>query len=249
MTRIFRAIAVAFFVMCGAASMASAADVPVKAVPVPPPPVGCCDWTGVYIGAHGGYGWGKTDITLDQGTALFPDNVHKRGWLAGVQLGANVQFNNLVLGAEFSLSKAGIRGSEGACFEPQLGIACFAEDQWLLLGLGRAGLAFGPTIVGYVTGGVAVAGITTNLQLAGVNPDFQRSSVVHDGWAVGVGAEYQWLVSACCRHIVLGIEYLRVSLDEKTHENVLTRHVSQDLNIARLRLSYKFGQTGPSSLR
>jgi opacity protein-like surface antigen len=248
MTRILTSIAVAFFVMCG---VATAADIPVKApVPPPPPAVGCCDWTGVYIGVHSGGGWGKTDITLDTGKTLFADSVDKRGWLAGVQLGANVQLMNYwVLGAEFSLSKTGIDGSNGACF-PAAALAnpttCFAEDQWLLLGMGRLGFAFTPSILGYITGGVAVAGITTNLQQAGFTPNFARSSVVHDGWAYGIGWEYQWQWSVCCRHFVVGAELLRVNLDEKTHENVVTRQVSQDFYIARARLSLKFGQGAPS---
>jgi opacity protein-like surface antigen len=249
MTRLLTSIAVAFFVMCGVAGLASAAGLPVKAPPVPPPPpaVGCCDWTGVYIGAHYGYGWGETDITLDQETTLFPDKVDKEGWLLGVHLGANVQvFGNLVFGAEFSLSKTDIDGSKVPCFAPELEIKCFAEDQWLLLGMLRAGLALGPSFLGYITGGVAVAGITTNLQLDGINPNFERTSVVHDGWAAGFGFEYQlpiWGDIICCRHFVLGAEYVHVNLVEKTHENVQTRHVSQDLNILRLRVSYKFGQT------
>jgi len=250
MTRILTSIAVVFFVMWGVAGLASAADIPVKAVPVPPPPpVGCCDWTGVYVGVHAGYGWGKTDITLDQGKDVFPDSVVKRGWLAGVQLGANVQLMNYwVLGVDFSLAKTGIDGSRGACFVADLAnpVTCVAEDDWLLLGLARLGFAFSPSIHGYITGGVAVAGVTTNLQQAGINANFQRSSVVHDGWAYGFGLEYQWQISICCRHFVLGAEVLRVNLDEKTHETNLTRQVSQDLWIARLRYSLKFGQGAPS---
>jgi opacity protein-like surface antigen len=153
-----------------------------------------------------------------------------------------VQFGSFIVGGEFSLSKTRIDGSKGACFAPALAITCAAEDDWLLLAMGRVGFAFSPAILVYGTAGVAVAGITTNLQLAGVNPNFHRSSAVHDGWAAGVGAEYQWQLGVCCRHLVFGVEYLRVGLDEKTYENVFTRHVSQDLNIARARLSYKFGQ-------
>jgi outer membrane immunogenic protein len=45
-----------------AASPALAADLPLKA---PPPAVAAWNWSGFYIGGHGGYGWGhdaQTDI-------------------------------------------------------------------------------------------------------------------------------------------------------------------------------------------
>jgi hypothetical protein len=54
--------------------------------------------------------------------------------------------------------------------------------------------------------------------------------------------QFQW-ADFCCRRWVLGVEYLRVKLDEKTHETVSTRHVSQEFDLLRARFSYKFGQT------
>ena len=39
---------------------AFAADLPVKAPRAAPPVV--ADWTGFYLGIHGGYGWGQTSV-------------------------------------------------------------------------------------------------------------------------------------------------------------------------------------------
>ena len=49
-----------------------AADLPVKAPPVPvPPPV--YDWTGLYVGGNFGWGWAHVDGTqLAPGTTNFP---------------------------------------------------------------------------------------------------------------------------------------------------------------------------------
>lgn len=49
--------------------MASAADLyqPAYKAPLPPPPV--ADWSGVYAGLEGGYGWGNQRI--DPAFALF----------------------------------------------------------------------------------------------------------------------------------------------------------------------------------
>ena len=44
----------------GASQIASAADLPLKAVP-PPAPI--WTWTGFYVGVHGGGGWGPANPT------------------------------------------------------------------------------------------------------------------------------------------------------------------------------------------
>ena len=67
---------------------------------------------------------------------------------------------------------------------------------------------------------MGVAGITTNLQpigVGGLTPNFQRSSVVHDGLAFGAGVDYQWQTGSlgCCRYWVLGADWVRVNLKEK----------------------------------
>src|SRR5262245_15393548 len=45
-----------------AAGTANAADLPMKTPRAPAPRV-VSDWTGFYIGAHGGYGWARPEIT------------------------------------------------------------------------------------------------------------------------------------------------------------------------------------------
>jgi opacity protein-like surface antigen len=76
---------------------ALAADMAVKAPPLPPGPV--YSWTGFYIGGHFGYLWGHTQIDeADTGAlaALGPTN----GIVGGLLAGANWQAGALVLGAE-----------------------------------------------------------------------------------------------------------------------------------------------------
>jgi len=93
-------IAIAAAVL-GTASVASAADLAVKARPyAAPPPV--FTWTGCYVGAHAGAG-----VLLDQGFqtggGLTQDIVadrHGVGGLAGGQIGCNYQTGMLVLGIE-----------------------------------------------------------------------------------------------------------------------------------------------------
>ena len=124
-------------------------------------------WSGPYFGLHAGYGWGDTNVTHDIGVpAVNPhDTFNTKGWLLGAQLGLNVQVGSFVLGGEFSLSDANIKGSKANCapvlFGP--GIAtCSKEDDWLLLAMGKVGYAFSSNVMAYGTAGLAVAGVTAN---------------------------------------------------------------------------------------
>jgi opacity protein-like surface antigen len=81
-----------------------AADLPVKAKPIV---AATFDWSGVYIGAHAGYGGGMKD--WKPGGFAQADFV-ARGALVGGQIGINKQLGSFVLGAELSGSWADING-------------------------------------------------------------------------------------------------------------------------------------------
>jgi outer membrane immunogenic protein len=125
--------------------IASAADLyqpaPYKAPP-PPPPVQ--DWSGIYVGIEGGYGWGhdrfdqafdpffgKTPVLLqpaptpspalaDVRFVPFPINdptissINQRGWLGGGFAGVQKQWGSLVLGLDAGIDGADIKGSTTA---------------------------------------------------------------------------------------------------------------------------------------
>ena len=71
------------------------------------------NWTGLYIGAHGGYAWGDFDGPLSyDDAALFPASIFDSseksidadGWLGGFQAGFNKQFGTVVVGLEADVS-------------------------------------------------------------------------------------------------------------------------------------------------
>jgi outer membrane immunogenic protein len=99
------------------AGPASAAD-----IEAPPPDAGY-DWSGFYIGAHGGYG--EADVSGEfrdsetNSNDPSPTDLKLNGIVGGAQAGFNWQINNFVLGAEgdvsvtdWSDSKAASGGSE-----------------------------------------------------------------------------------------------------------------------------------------
>lgn len=81
-----------------------AADLPLKAKPIV---AAAFDWSGVYIGAHAGYGGGMKDWSP---SGLVQGDFVARGPLAGGQVGINKQLGSFVFGMELAGSWADING-------------------------------------------------------------------------------------------------------------------------------------------
>ena len=104
-------IAGAFALAAG--GQALAADLP---QPAPPPPrapaaylpiVPVFTWSGIYIGANGGYSWGKITPTAPPGVSSFNAN----GIVAGGTIGGNIQTGAFVFGAEGDFDWDNIKGT------------------------------------------------------------------------------------------------------------------------------------------
>src|ERR1700722_11303812 len=108
-----------FFYLFGG-SLAEAADLEITKAPpfVPPPPF---SWTGFYLGANVGAGFGTTETSVDVGPALtalsgMPIAATAplvsetfNGFIGGIQAGYNWQLGIVVLGVEGDLDAAGLQ--------------------------------------------------------------------------------------------------------------------------------------------
>lgn len=125
-------------VLCGAAllalgmAVASADEMTVAPAGFITAPVGYLPWTGVYIGANGGYGWAKASVAyatddlaaqqgtcgrVGHGTCIPQAGMSDGGPLAGGQLGFNWQVNSLwLVGLEADYQWADITGSGMSTF-------------------------------------------------------------------------------------------------------------------------------------
>ena len=90
---------------------ATAADLPVRVSPPTVPPVAYVqpvyNWSGFYVGGH--IGGGFADSSWSDPFTGANNTFNKLGFLGGGQVGANIQFNALVLGVEGDFSWTGRR--------------------------------------------------------------------------------------------------------------------------------------------
>jgi outer membrane immunogenic protein len=215
--------AVAAAGVVGIASIAFAADMPVKAPPrLAQQPV--ATWAGFYVGANiGGY-WGRESISTTTGNcAVFfscPD-LHSRsslkpsGVIGGVQAGYNWQSGNFVLGVEGDLNWLGGKTSRVLVLPPALFVpgdffSYSIHHSFLATLRPRVGVTVGQTLF-YATGGLAVARFETVDSLVlggGITPSTARATTTRAGWTAGGGVEY-----ALANNWTAKLEYLHVGFD------------------------------------
>jgi len=152
----------------GAIGSAQAADMAVKA-----PIVSVYNWTGWYLGANIGGGWGNRSVDYSANdpasAALFAPGVasgappsasfNSSGVLGGVQLGYNWQVNpKWVVGVETDFNGSGIKGSgttNPLLLAPLFAATAAENVRWFGTVRGRLGYLPTERLLAYVTGGFA----------------------------------------------------------------------------------------------
>jgi outer membrane immunogenic protein len=199
------------------------------------------NWSGLYVGAHVGYGWADfgfrnpTAIITAPGLPL-PNNgvitvpltrsYDGDSFLGGGQIGYNAQIGSVVFGIEADISGTDIdgqfRSSAGPFAVPGIGLVTTSEGvashlEWLGTVRGRIGWAFDRWLV-YGTGGVAFGGLEASGDITATNGVESLTLTASDrrthiGWAAGVGVE-----GLITPNLSAKIEYLYADLGRETHE-------------------------------
>jgi outer membrane immunogenic protein len=197
---------------------ASAADMPVKA---PPPPTVAklpYDWSGLYIGGHLGYLWGRTRVEED-GVVTDP-NASTNGTIGGVMVGYNWQRGPIVFGLEGDFGWTNAHGTGNVIPPPPPPPTVVTTEQpntydvkWTTHVRGRAGYAIDNWLF-YVAGGLAVADF--NFREGGTST---TTAVIvgakYTGWSIGGG-----IAVAVTRNIIASIEYLYDDFGHKDYIGV-----------------------------
>jgi len=202
-----------------------------------PAPTPSYTWTGGYVGAHIGLGWGRANTTFTPlpsavqfvdmtSTTLRPD---PSGFNGGVQGGYNWQTGHFVIGAEADISWSRMSGTAtvtpiimniGTPF-PGAGFLVTRQDtKWFGTLRSRAGIAFDRVFL-YGTGGLAYGHVDYS-----ANSDFRPGvptsilffqypaslSKTKTGWTAGGGVEVginkHWSWKAECLYYDLGNQSL-----------------------------------------
>jgi outer membrane immunogenic protein len=232
--RRFQCALLATVAVVGLASIASAADMPMKAAPASMPVTH--NWTGCYVGAEGGATWGRTQLydLLLASDLTSPFNMS--GGLVGGTVGCNWQFNsNWVMGIEDDLSWTNNSGTA-----TDLAVATTSnnlKENWIDTLRGRFGYAWGNWFV-YGTAGAAFVG--TKLTVTGVAGTFSQSQTI-TGWTAGGGVEAaintNWSAKA---------EYLYIGLGDQNFTSMPSppidprRVLNLNSQLVRVGLNYKF---------
>jgi len=180
MNRIFIGIAAVASLLSSGAFAADLAPRPYTKAPVIVDPG--YNWTGFYVGLNGGYSWGRATETALIG-APFPGSATVRqnvnGGVFGGQIGYNWQVDRKwVLGLEADGQWTGERGRSNDSFG-SLRVTLPAGDfnvvttaaasketklPWFATFRGRAGFLADPSLLLYVTGGLAVGEVKFSTQ-------------------------------------------------------------------------------------
>jgi outer membrane immunogenic protein len=243
---------------------AAAADIPVPAYQ-PQPAIVLFSWTGFYICAHGGGGWGRKETTTAPylfGAALIapaPATIDVSGWLAGGQIGANYQVGAWVFGAEAQASWANLAGSSvctgtsttAGVVTPVSG-TCNVKVNALGTIAGRVGWAWDRLLV-YGKGGVAWTNDKYNWESATVLQPSLAANETRWGWMVGAGIEYalaqNWSVKVEYNYLDFGTKRIFFTSTGLVPQPPFDEDIRQKIQVVKVGLNYKFDWGGPLAAR
>jgi outer membrane immunogenic protein len=237
-SRIFAFFAVV--ALAGSVLPVHAADL----APRPMVPAPTYNWTGIYLGVNGGYGWGEQD-PFNIITNRF-DNVRVgfSGGTFGGTAGAQIQMAHVVLGLETDIDWASISGSSVVTpsvfgVAQSFSVNATTHINWMSTARARVGYAQDNWLF-YATGGVAILGAKTNLTglngftcgsltAIGPGPGILNCSGTNKrlGGTAGAGVEYGFTPNLSAK-----LEYLYTAA-----ASLELSHVNE----VRAGLNYRFG--------
>jgi outer membrane immunogenic protein len=220
---------------------AFAADLPTQTYKSAPVVAQVYNWTGLYVGVNGGYGWGTQDPLTLFSNRFDRSSFNINGGMIGGTIGAQIQQGYIVLGIEGDLDWANIKGN--AISTPTIGglgllnpITLNIATNTSAVGTARirAGVAMNNWLF-YATGGAAfVKNSATGTSIAGVAcgtlgvfPNCSASSW-RPGIAAGLGAEWGFAQNWSAK-----LEYLYI---EALGSGVSTDHI----DTIRAGINYRF---------
>lgn len=209
------------------------------------------NWSGLYIGAHGGYNWADIDYPGAAPAPAGPPRPSLNSGIVGGQIGYNFQSAGFVIGAEADYSFSGASSTErdGNSLTQSYDIENLGSVR------GRLGYAMG-SFLPFATAGWAWGDTTFNQTCpdgqqfghcrtaGGAGPYNKTVDETVSGWVYGGGVE-----AAISKSWSLRAEYLRYEFDEQDYQlgssangTVLgAKTLEHEVNVVRFGVNYNFG--------
>ena len=188
------------------------AQAPAAYVPVVTP---VYNWSGIYIGINGGYGFGSTDWSSPTAGVVGTGTFNTNGGLVGGT--ARFQFperpdriryrRRLGLGRHFKGNSSNTTSTITVADPRRHACSFQTSSNWLSTVRGRVGYAFDRVLI-YATGGGAAGDVKATF--TNPNTPFTGSTNSTEwGWTAGAGVE-----AAVTENITVKVEYLFVDLQD-----------------------------------
>jgi outer membrane immunogenic protein len=232
------------FAALGMAPAVAADLAPRMYTKAPPAAVAIYDWTGLYVGFNAGGASSRNcwDFIRDDRPSDPPgsEGCHDAtGLVEGGQIGYRWQNANWVFGIEAQGDWANLTGSNRSNV---FGVINSTKIDSIGLFTGQVGYAWN-NLLWYVKGGAAVTHASYNG--TGITAVFfDQASETRWGGAIGTGLEYGFAPNWS-----IGVEYDHLFMDR--HDNAFTNlatgglsrndSIKQDVDMATVRLNYRFG--------
>lgn len=242
-------------------SIATAAALILAAAPA----VAAPDWTGPYVGANVGAGFGASDMATTAGSGGYfagssvtsiaangTANLKPTGFTGGVGGGANLQTGNWVVGVEADIDALTLNKSTAAtavypcCSPSAYTVTQGVKTTWLFTARPRVGWTTGSTLV-YATGGVAVTDFHYTATFADTyTPVTENGSKTSTktGWTLGGGLETQidpkWSLKAEYLYADFGRINSTAPLVPAVFSQVMDHTAKLNTSIVRFGLNMRF---------
>jgi opacity protein-like surface antigen len=221
------------------------------------------DWTGLYVGAFAGPGWGKSKWNLP--ATASGANSQIAGALAGGNIGYNKQYGSWVLGVEGDFAATNAKGGQSCVSDPfnpifaiQTAQNCNNDLKWMATATGKVGYAWDRVLV-YGKAGAAWTDNKLDISCNGdanffnfvlgsgcltannINGSAQNlvATLGQFGWTVGAGFELSltpsWSAKAEYNYLNFGSRDLVLS-------DTTLVHFKQDFNQVKIGVNYHFGK-------
>lgn len=227
----------------GVAVPAVAADLPARTYSKAPEMIPVAyDWSGVYVGANGGWGTERRcfDSITPAGTFLAADGCHDTsGAVAGGQIGYRWQSSSWVFGVELQGDWADLRGSSVSILNP----ANTNRSRMDAFGLftGQVGYAWNTALL-YLKGGAAVVADRNDVLSGGVVAA-TASGDNRWGGTVGGGLEFSFAPnwSAALEYDHLFIANNNTTFTTPAGVTFGSDRIRGDADLVTVRVNYRWG--------